>query len=1090
MSNCCFLSWFTASAFCHIDCTQSVCLCLISEPDSTHPNLIFIASQHDIKDYRIQDEACVFFSDTMKCHSLGLTLQTILDHHVHRIDTIQLEDEQTTLHISLQTDHNQESVFIFCNIQCTIYSQLDLVEYIFRKNHTFIFQNIFFKDTLICLFNIDVKFIKVQFVNTSIFDKSAPHSRYFSESNIVLKGVVFSRGSQFELVNSYILKVYSENSFVYNINFHVVADNLWLHLHNSFFEFHSSGISVVSEASCYCYIMNITMVSSHTIHPSLLGVYCRKLHFNLHKSIFQNNFGGISLKKHPSGLENTWIYVYISDSIFFNVTSYGSGGAFSLDSFIPSQQMDNIITIVNSTFRENVATKKAFESSYGGAVSFTSQPEKLSFTNKLYIRMMQCTFINNYAEDGGGAVFVGRGFIDVSISDSTFIVENLKFKQSKTAFVLAFSDTEIFHSTFIFQMLNSFQPIVELQMVSSESVVNALDLVVACLPWHWLSVDKDVKVSPHTGENILKKFVSFCNSCPPGSYSPTDGKYFISYLGNISDIHISKTDTESAQPCLDCPYGAVCPGIHLKPKSNFWGYKFEGQIMFRQCPIGFCCSGAPSDPCIDYNTCSGHRAGKLCGTCSDGYSMSMLSVTCLPETECNVSWFWLLAFAGVVSEIVWYTFKDDILSIPSKIFKGLLVCIRRLFKFGQITNKNDTPVDKAYFGILAYFVQAMSIFRLSVDVSDMGTTATFIRKSETFFGMLLSIELSYISYDLCPFMGITTKDKLSFKFLFLLCIYIGLFACLIAISLIVKSSQRLRNTHIYKILLFIQLKTIVGLMEVIKYTYSGFTGVAFMSLTCVLVANDNVWFYDGSVQCFETWQYHMVALFIIYILPFPFMLILGMLLLEKRKISNSNFLVGCIVPLPIFIMWSAVWLSHKQRKIHQLEGKGCKENPTSSVECASEAILSSLQSPYVTTNTGSQYWESVLIFRRLLLGATVLISHYILRMSLSVLLCILFLIHHIFTKPFKNKDSNSVETVSLTFLCVSATISLIKAFYIHTGTILVVTDLFFKVLKLLESLFLLCLILLIVMVEVVQYLQGKLKQITWFIFACEKNGVE
>ncbi len=1075
---------FQHSLFCYFLClsdwwhTDNM-YCLVSEMDITRPNKVFIVSQPDVKDHRIQDEACLFDPNKIKCHSLGLTLQTILDKHLHWIDTIQLEDDQTILQVHLQRDHNEESIHIHCQIQCTTCSQLDLVEYIFRKNHIFKFQNMMFKDTLICLFNVDVKFIEVQFVNTSISDKSAPHSRHFSESNIVLRGVMFSKGSEFELVYSYILKVHLENSSMHSVNFHVVVENLWLHFMNIFFESHSSGISVISASSCYCYFMNMTMAYSHTIYPRLLRVSCKKLHFNLHKSTFENNIGGIALKKHPSGLEKTWMYVHISDSNFFNVKSYGSGGAFSLDSFIPSQPMGNVITIVNSTFTENLATKKTFESSYGGAVSFEGQPERVLYSNKLYVQIIQCTFTNNHAGDGGGAISVGRGFIHMSIFNSTFIMAHGQIKHTKTPFVLAFSDIEIINSTLIYQKLDSFQPLVELQMVSAESVVNTLNIVVVCLPWHWMSVDKDINVSPLTGKKALKKFVSFCNSCAPGSYSPTNGKYLISYLENMSDIDVSMTDTDFVQQCLNCPYGAECPGTNLKPKSNFWGYKYEGQIIFEQCPIGFCCSGAPSDPCIDYNTCSGYRAGTLCGTCKGGYSMSMLSATCMPEMKCDVPWFWVLALAGVVSEVIWYTFKDDILAIPGKMLVTLLVEIRKQSKtslFKSISAESDaTCVDKAYFGILAYFVQAMSIFRLSLEVSDVGKAAILIRKCETFFGMLLSIELSYISHDLCPFVGITSKDKVFFKFMFLLCIHTSLFACYMAISLIVKLLQSFRKSKIYKVLLFLQLKSTVGLIEVIKYTYSGFTGVVFLSLTCVLVANDNVWFHDGSVQCFETWQYILVNFFVTYILPFPLMLVLGILLLEKGKISNTHFLVGCVVPLPILILWFVIWFTHKQRKMCQVEDRSDKGSPGSSIECASENILSSLQGPYIVTNRGSQYWESVLIFRRLLLGATMLISHYILRMYLCAMLCVLFLIHHIYTKPFKHKASNSIETVSLTLLCASAGISLIKSFYIHTGTIPVQSDLFFKMLKLVESLFLLLLVVLICLVEFVQYFKRKWK---------------
>ena len=67
-----------------------------------------------------------------------------------------------------------------------------------------------------------------------------------------------------------------------------------------------------------------------------------------------------------------------------------------------------------------------------------------------------------------------------------------------------------------------------------------------------------------------------------------------------------------------------------------------------------------------------------------------------------------------------------------------------------------------------------------------------------------------------------------------------------------------------------------------------------MSLVCVSMATGKVWFYDGTVQCFNNWQVFMVASCIIYVLSFPFMLTLGMKLLQENKISSVNFYVAAL----------------------------------------------------------------------------------------------------------------------------------------------------------------------------------------------------
>ena len=144
----------------------------------------------------------------------------------------------------------------------------------------------------------------------------------------------------------------------------------------------------------------------------------------------------------------------------------------------------------------------------------------------------------------------------------------------------------------------------------------------------------------------------------------------------------------------------------------------------------------------------------------------------------------------------------------------------------------------------------------------------------------------------------TTFVKLSFKLIFLLAIYISwlvLFSIL-SISLIPKMCKS-------GIVNVMKLKFIKGIVEIIKYTYGSFTGIIFICLTCVTVADDLVWKYDGTVYCWSQWQQWMILICSVYVIPFPLMLILGLKLLQERRITSTNFLFGCILPLPFLIIW-------------------------------------------------------------------------------------------------------------------------------------------------------------------------------------------
>ena len=504
--------------------------------------------------------------------------------------------------------------------------------------------------------------------------------------------------------------------------------------------------------------------------------------------------------------------------------------------------------------------------------------------------------------------------------------------------------------------------------------------------------------------------------------------------------------------CLKCPYGAECPGGNLKSKSNFWGYKFEKNIVFQQCPLGYCCAG--SDSCIGYDDCLGNRDSTLCGACKHGYSASILSAECVPDIECGAYWIWPVAILAVTAYMLWYTFKDDILGIPWLLYH---TCCKK--KESSQTSDSD-DVDKGYFGIMTYFVQAAAMMRLSLELGTVDNITNIVQEIEKYIGLILSIELTYISYNLCLFEKSSTTEKLLFKLLFLVGIYISwgiiYFVLFVICKLIKCTIKRERVTFFTEI----KLRFIKGLVEIIKYTYGGFTGIVFMSLTCVSVASDKVWYYDGTVSCLSDWQISMVALCIIYILPSPFMLIIGMKLLETNRISSAHFLCGCIVPLPFLLFWLIMNCTSKTPKV------GDRANGKNDVSSMAREILDSFQGTYVNTN-GAKYWESVMISRRLLLGATALLPNTIIQMASCFFLNQMFLIHHFCVKPFQYIISNTIESISLVLLTLISVISLSKSYYIQTGVNPDGPNVnYFKSLRLIESSLILLLICFIIIFEI------------------------
>ena len=81
-----------------------------------------------------------------------------------------------------------------------------------------------------------------------------------------------------------------------------------------------------------------------------------------------------------------------------------------------------------------------------------------------------------------------------------------------------------------------------------------------------------------------------------------------------------------------------------------------------------------------------------------------------------------------------------------------------------------------------------------------------------------------------------------------------------------------------------------------------------------------MWKYNGTVSYLSVWQTVMFITCIVYIIPFPFTLALGIKLLQNKKISSGHFILGCFIPFPFLFMWpSLVCLIKKPRNDRSLK---------------------------------------------------------------------------------------------------------------------------------------------------------------------------
>ncbi len=369
----------------------------------------------------------------------------------------------------------------------------------------------------------------------------------------------------------------------------------------------------------------------------------------------------------------------------------------------------------------------------------------------------------------------------------------------------------------------------------------------------------------------------------------------------------------------------------------------------------------------------------------------------------------------------------------------------------------DDDVDKGYFGIVTYYVQMAAVITIQIEFSDIDKSESFLDQMVENIGIFLNIELTQMSYDVCPVVGLTTTGKHLYNLAFLFMIYLSWAGFFILTLISLKLMTRKGKTWMLEKLNSLQMRLIGGLVEIIKYTYAGFCGIIFMSLICSKVGKQWVWWYDATNVCLEHWQIFIVLFAAFYAIPLPFILLWGMKLLKDNDLSAWMFLVCCLCPpIALYPMWI-------KQKCVKHEGK----ITLSSRSEVSDTIISFLQGPYrEDVKHMTLYWEAMVSIRRLLITAMTLVGYASIRMIIITGLSIIFLCQHIILMPFHVITSNYVEMLSLGLLCIASVINLLKASLTDSAVVPSgPTVPFFKALEFSEKMFVLVIIAFILLTE-------------------------
>ena len=206
-----------------------------------------------------------------------------------------------------------------------------------------------------------------------------------------------------------------------------------------------------------------------------------------------------------------------------------------------------------------------------------------------------------------------------------------------------------------------------------------------------------------------------------------------------------------------------------------------------------------------------------------------------------------------------------------------------------------------------------------------------------------------------------------------------------------------------------------GILRTLLLGYATLASVLFSVLRCIPIGKESRLFLDANIICFQAWQYVLIAFDLSFIVPFVIVLCWGPSMLFNKKISVGNFLLACCFPLPLLLYW--IYLAFHGARNAALDDPSLNEPLRNCVECV-------LSGPFKRPENDSKLflsWEGVMVGRRLIL---ILLKTYVNDPMLSLLFmclfCVLFLLHHTMTEPFRDDVANRLETISLWSLVILA----------------------------------------------------------------------
>ena len=679
-------------------------------------------------------------------------------------------------------------------------------------------------------------------------------------------------------------------------------------------------------------------------------VYMNMCHFSGHQFVEEitNPSGSFSLKMEKSTsevkvvIENT---VFLANTRAIDLSLKGRSGInISNCSFVSNKATGSgagvriietresglgIMTIVRETkiiikdshFQNNYAQTASYydkndvyhqtRSPGSGGAIFVFLTAKSPIHHDGLIQIKNCYFKNNTADLQGGTIFVNSG-ISVYIANSTINGSALAMGAQAGHLVHATNNMTICNTTMTSMTSNDLPFLFYKAMDPHSARLIIYDISLVCLTGHEI---KSVNTSSLAKNGGLESLQISCKACSEGQYSLSQSRAHLS--GTTANITYEMS-------CRTCPYGGKChKGIWNN--NGFWGSETEsGEVVMNVCPEDYC--EMNDTDLISYDSCAAHRTGTLCGRCEEGYSESMFGAVCVPNSECG-SHNWHVGFLiGIygIFYVLFFMFERD----WGRFFTYLLGKIRR----EDNADSDDDIVESGYFQIFMYFIQTSVLLKVSIVMEKDEIYQSVHRPQDMLPAPLMDGIKDILTFDVlafhsktCLFSDLNPAKKIAIKALFVTYLFVLLmvFHIFSVCCCLCLAQQRRQAMHA---------RVTATVVALFLYTYQIVAEDAFLLLNCTHIDGKYVLFYDGNIHCLQKWQYAVMALVIVFVIPFFITLLFVPKLLQRNRIGLRFFFLSVTFPLffavPTIVMFFCHYKFKNPAKIYQDQSLESEHNGT------------------------------------------------------------------------------------------------------------------------------------------------------------------